>query len=366
MSRLLRTKGKGVASSSSPPPPKKSKPSKFASAASRDFHPERNISHDTRHDLDHLKSLQNFVAFNMLDSLAFGFAPFNETLVREFYLSFPDFTSKNHKELAFTFKGKRIVLSPSAIEEILGFYPSSDDDIESFANFSLSVTLTSFMAEAYLENQAPTPKIMSGKLKNDYRVFWLWVRYNIFPSTQKSDIPLEGCRILSAMQHHRRIPIPYGTIIYDSLIRSVLGKPSSKLFFPCLIMKICKFYKIREAFMDLNHPITSPIDVALVRHSTSHCPRDVHEAPSSPTLEAPHPSSTFEGSSSVPPPPLYDVSRIDPNLYGYLHSISTSIHDLRSYVETSFEELSNRIEEIALDRHGSYDRDDGGDDLGPS
>jgi hypothetical protein len=207
---------------------------------------------------------------------------------------------------------------------------------------------------------------MSGKLQNDYRVLWLWVRYNIFPSTQKSDIPLEGCRILSALKDARRVPIPYGTIIYDSLIRSVLGKPTSKLFFPCLIMKICKFYKIREADMDLDHPITSPIDVALVRHSTSHCPKDVHDAPPppSPLLDAPHPSSTFEGSSSFPPPPPpYDVSRIDPNLYGYLHSISTSIHDLRSYVDTSFEELSNRIEEIALDRHGGHDRDD---DVGPS
>ena len=357
----MRSKGKGVASSSSPPPSKKSKPSKFASAATRDFHPERNISYDTRHDLPYLRSLQSYVAFQQLDSLAFGFGPFNETLAREFYMSFPDFTSKNHKELAFTFKGKRIVLSPAVIEEILGFAPLSNDDIESFASYSLSVTMTSFMDEAYLENQAHTPKIMSGKLQNDYRVLWLWVRYNIFPSTQKSDIPLEGCRILSAIKDHR-VPIPYAHIIYDSLIRSVLGKPSSRLFFPCLIMKICRFYKIREADIDLDHPITSPIDVALVRHSTSHCPRDAHEAPPplSPSLEAPHPSSTFEGSSSVPPP--YDVSRIDPNLYGYLHSISTSIHDLRSYVETSFEELSNRMEEIALDRHGDYDRDDDGDD----
>ena len=129
----MRSKGKGVASSTSQPPSKKSKPSKFALAASRDFHPERNISFETQHDLDYFRTLQNFVVTNRLERLGFGFLPFNEKLVRDFYLNLPDYTSKEHKELVFTFKGKRIVLSPSTIESILDLPQSTDEDIESFA-----------------------------------------------------------------------------------------------------------------------------------------------------------------------------------------------------------------------------------------
>jgi hypothetical protein len=219
------------------------------------------------------------------------------------------------------------------------------------------------MGHAYIDSNALSPKVMSGKLKHVYRVFWLWVRYNILPSTQKSEIPLEGCRLLSAMiQGHA--PIPYGTIIYDAFIKCALGKSSSKLFFPCLIMKICKFYKVREANEDLTHPITSTIDVGLVQHSSSHCPRDENVVPPS-THEAP---SILDASSSFPPPPSFDVSRIDPNLYGYLsHSFTTMtahfdarFDGLTTYVESSLEEMSDRMEELALYRRVNDD------DIGPS
>jgi hypothetical protein len=309
------------------------------------------------------------VVSNRLDCLGFGFLPFNESLVRDFYLNLPDYTSKEHKELVFVFKGKRIMISPSIIETILDLPQSSDEDIASFAEFSLPISITSFMGHAYIDGNALSPKVMSGKLKHVYRVFWLWVRYNILPSTQKSEIPLEGCRLLSAMiQGHA--PIPYGTIIYDAFIKCALGKSSSKLFFPCLIMKICKFYKVREANEDLTHPITSTIDVGLVQHSSSHCPRDDNVVPPSTFHEAP---PTFESSSSFLPPPTFDVSRIDPNLYGFLsHSFSsmTAHFDARfdglsTYVESSLEEMSNRMEELALSRHEDFARDGDDDGVGP-
>ena len=361
----MRSKGKGVATSSSQPPSKKSKPSKFASASSRDFHPERNISFETQHDLDYFRTLQHFVATNRLHHLGFGFHPFNDKLVRDFYLSLPEYTTKDHKELVFVFKGKRIVLSPSVIESILDLPQSTDEDITSFAEFSLPISISSFMGQAYIDPNALTPKIMSGKLKHVYRVFWLWVRYNILPTTQKSEIPLEGCRLLSAMIEGHS-PIPYGTLMYDALIKCALGKPSSKLFFPCLIMRICKFYKVKEADVDHTHPITSTIAPGLILHSLSHCPRDVHVPPPPPTHEAP---PILDASSSFPPPPSFDVSRIDPNLYGFLsHSFSsmTAHFDARfdgltTYVESSLEEMSDRMEELAL-----YRRDGNDDDIGPS
>ena len=365
----MRGKGKGAASSSSPPPTKKSKPSKFASAASRDIHPERNISYDTTHDIECLRSLQAFVISKNLGDLAFGNHPFNEQLVRDFYSGFPEDISRHHKQIDIRLRGKRIVLSPSLIEETLSFPSCSNEEILAYAEFSFSISLGSFMENAYIEGIAPSPKIMSGKLKDIYRTFWLWVRYNVFPSTQKSEIPLEGCRLLSAMIDGYD-PIPYGTIILDAMIKCALGKPTSKLFFPCLIMRLCRRCKIRDVDIGNLCPITSTIDEVLVRHSTSHCPprdvRDPHPPPTSHTHEAP---PTLDASSSFPPPPSFDVSRIDPNLYGFLsHSFSsmTAHFDARfdgltTYVESSLEEMSDRMEELAL-----YRRDGDDDDIGPS
>ena len=73
---------------------------------------------------------------------------------------------------------------------------------------------------------------------------------------------------------------------------------------------------------------------------------------------------------------LFTKSRglTDPNLYGFLsHSFTTMtahfdarFDGLSTYVESSLEEMSDRMEELALSRNDGFARDGDDDGIGPS
>lgn len=241
-----------AASSSTLPPPKKTKDT--PSAHTRDIFPERNLAMSPPENTPPspaLMILRECVISQSLRQLACTNDEYNETLVREFYGNFPGGVVSHSREVRIRVRGKMIILSRELIEEILEL-PHVPDDVEDsyFAHIG-SIPTSALHETTYSDPRAllaQNSSCLKGScMTEEYRALWLFVRYNLLPTSQKAEVPMESCKLLIQMRSGA-IPIPYARYILSAIIGSAGRR---LLFFPCLITRICRHLRVREADSDL-------------------------------------------------------------------------------------------------------------------
>jgi hypothetical protein len=248
-----RPKRTGEATSSSTPPPTK-KGKESQSALIRDIFPERNLDLTPSANITRspaLDALRECVISQSLRNLACNNDGYNETLVREFYHKFPGGVENHVREVKIKVRGKIIVLNRELIEEVLELPHVSDADDDSYFHFISRIPITSLYDTTYSDPAVVatqgTSCIKGSLMTEEYRALWLFVRYNLIPTSQKAEVPIESCKLLTLMRS-REIPIPYARLILSAIIGSAGRR---LLFLPCVITRICRHLRIREDSPDL-------------------------------------------------------------------------------------------------------------------
>ena len=197
----------------------------------------------------------------------------------------------------------------------------------------------------YLEPPpARTKAIQCGRFKEPYGVFWQFVRHNIIPTSQHSEVPQASCKLLVRMVEDDQ-NIPFGALIYRSILASASGGDSSKLTFPCLISSLCS--RARVPHMDqgpwkTGHGTLNAVNVGKSGTQRGVAFRD-HPIP-----PPPPPSSSPPHGDPIPPPPPpstphlpFDISQCDPQLVGLFQHFQTQT---QNYMISEFNQLNERLD----------------------
>ena len=342
--------------SSSAPPPKKVKGN--ASAQTRTIFPERNLAMATPEGSlasPALNILRECVTSEGIRELACANDDYNETLVKEFYDSFPGGIVAHAKEVELKVRGKRIVLNRELIESVLSLPHVSDEDEESFFATIGAMPTSGLHVTTYINPRALTAQSSSslqcGRMSAEYRALWLFIRCNLNPTSQKSEVPFESCKLSIQMRRGER-PIPYARYILSSILGSAVR---GRLFFPCVVTRICRHFRVPEKRTDQVMNEIGVLDERIFARSETQVERSQIGAP------PPQPSHTqgeaAPGSSySIP----FDPSLVDPNT----HAMVQHYHSLTMGRLDTMEELIRQIAAMMPQRgHGGVEESGPGEDI---
>jgi hypothetical protein len=190
------------------------------------------------------------------------------------------------------------------------------------------------------------------------------VRYNLIPTSQKAEVPIESCKLLIEMRRRERV-IPYARIILSAIIGSAGRR---LLFFPCVITRICRQLRVREMDADLMNDDIGVLDERIFARSVTQVRRT--QAPPPPPQPEPQPSVPLGGdipdfSHSYP----FDPSLVDPHTHAmvqYYHGLTMGRLDT---MEARFEGRLDTMEDLIRQVAAMMPRGDHGgadDDVGPS
>ena len=343
---MVRT-GRNTDTSSTPPPKRSRASASSSTSALKTIIAERDVDmNDTSHPV--LVDLCEFIRAQYLTDLATKLCRYHEPTVRAFYDNFPEVESVTRPPLEVPIKvhGKVVYLSQEIIESHLNLPQVSEYYTTSYFSSLQDYTWQSLTATTYLE--PPTTKtkaIYCGKFKEPYGVFWQFVRNNIIPTAQHSEVPQASCKLLVRMVADD-LHIPFGALIYRSILGSASGGASSKLTFPCLISSLCT--SARVPHMDKGPWKAGFGTLNAVNVGKSGTQRDIavgdHPIPPPPP---PPSSSSFPtsdptpSSTSYPPPPTFDLSGCDPQMVGlFQHFHTQTTH----HMDMGFHQIHNRLD----------------------
>ena len=289
-----RGKAKKVTSTSSSPPSKKHKGESF-SGSLRKILSERNVDLVSPTTYPHFTTLREYIESRGLTKLATDNNGFDENCVREFYEKFPPEKPKA-RQVLLKIRGKQINFSPAFISSFLSLPDISDDEIDKYDDAHENLSL-SYLEERVLQVKDAYKsrighKVLQTDFPHPYKTFWQFIKRNISPHSQKSEIPT-SCHKLLLLMVANSMSIPFGSIIYDAIISSKYGSCNRPLVFPCLITRICKNKKVpnMQSEDEWDKPY-SQLDEVAIRRSESHS----HGA--QPFSPAPTPSTTPNNSST--------------------------------------------------------------------
>lgn len=329
-----RTKRTGEGSSSPAPPTKKAK--EKVDASSRGIHAERNLAmvNPENNASAALVTLRQFVVSNYLVELATSNERYNEAVVRDFYESFPGGITLNTKEVTLKVRGKKVVLNREVIDTILNLPRVSDEEEEAYFEAISSMPPSSLNGITYSDpsvyTSQNTTSLMCGNMTEEYRAFWLFVRNNLLPTTQKSEVPMESCKLLIQMRRGERA-IPYPRLILSSILGSALR---GTLFFPCLITRICENARVPVKKSD---PIFNAFGV-LDERSFAKSATQVGRSRGASQPSVAHGAAAPTSSPFVP----FDPRMVDPNT----HAMIQHYHGLTMDRLDSMEALVRQISEM--------------------
>lgn len=328
----------------SPPPPRKR-----SKVGPPEIHAERNVvlKNPVRFKED-LRALRAFIDTHSLTDIATQSISYNEGVVREFYESFPEDVSSTTKEVNLKVGGKRIKLSPSIIGKFLGLAPISNEDEAHYFETIRGITNEDLVSETYDPSTPFNKRIQSGSVKAIYRTFWLFIRHDLFPNSQHSEIPFEGCRHLVVMVRNN-MPIPFASLIYHSILGYVTKKKGGgELFFPCLITRMCA--KAKVAMVGPNTDAHGALDESSIERSDTQ-KRITNRGgapppPSSSSSQGGSSSHTTPPTSSYPPPTPFDPSLCDPNLLAMFHHFNDQNMTRFGHIDARFGDMDSRFDSV--------------------
>lgn len=117
-------------------------------------------------------------------------------MVREFYDSFPLGGIANHiKEVKIKVRGKRVTLNHELIESVLELPHMFDEDENNYFETIGVMPSTSSLHDTTYTNPRSlsaqsTSCIEGSHMKEEYRALWLFVRYNLVPTSMKAEVPM--------------------------------------------------------------------------------------------------------------------------------------------------------------------------------
>ena len=193
------------------------------------------------------------------------------------------------------------------------------------------------------------------------------MRYNLIPTSQKAEVPIESCKLLMQMRLAER-PIPFARLLLSAIIGSV-GRRI--LFLPCLITRICRHLRVREDGSDLYVRDIGLLDERIFARSVTQVRRTQPPPPPPPQSQPdpqPYPSVPFGGdipgsSQSLP----FDPSLVDPHTHAmmqYYHGLTMGrVDSMESQLGGRLDSMEALIRQIAAmmprdDRGGAEPRED--------
>jgi hypothetical protein len=209
-------------------------------------------------------------------------------------------------------------------------------------------------------------------MTDEYRALWLFVRYNLIPTSQKAEVPIESCKLLIEMRRGARV-IPYARIILSAIIGSAGRR---LLFFPCVITRICRQLRIREMDTDLMMGDIGVLDERIFARSVTQVRRTQAPPPPPPPQPEPQPYVPAGGDAPDFSHPLpFDPSLVDPHTHAmvqYYHGLAMGRYDtMEARFDARFDTMETLIRQVAAmmppgSAGGAEQRDDDDDDVGPS
>ncbi|KAL6276617.1 hypothetical protein ACE6H2_020218 [Prunus campanulata] len=309
MSRARKGTSRGASSSGSAPQPEEA-------ILTTTVVTERNLDLSPSIQTTALIQVQHLLRDRNLLPLARIYKKYNESLVREFYAAFPREEPRDNEEVPLKVRGKNFVLSTSIISEVLHIpekdtynwrqYLLRDFDMQSAAE-------TLFYADpAAFASQTKKTVLIQGKLTPYFAILWSFVRHNIYPSGQRSEIPTVGVKILKVL-HEGTFSLPIVDIIFERL--KACARKKSIIYYPCLISMICESSGVRarsnDIFVEPMGPISdTSVSKSISQRHNAHAPTPAPVPPHMPPPPPHRPAS----SQPFPPAPNVDTSAWEPPL----------------------------------------------------
>lgn len=309
---------------------------------------ERNLDLSPSIQTAGLIQVRHLIRDRNLLPLAHIYAKYNESIVREFYAAFPREELRRNAEVPLKVRGKNIVLSTSIISEVLQIsdrentvnwrqFLGEDFDMQRAAE-------TLFYADpAAFASQTKKTVLIQGKLTPYFAILWSFVRHNIYPSGQRSEIPSVGVKLLQIL-HEGTFILPVVDIIFERL--KACARKKSIIYYPCLVSMICDRSGVRARPTDIYVEPMGPISDTSVSKSISQR-RHAHAPAPAPAPVPPHmPPPPPHGPASFqpfPPAPTVDTSAWEPSLqaiwdlqmlqYQQMQHMSTSIDAIWTHLQ---------------------------------
>lgn len=326
MSRAKKVSSKGASSS-------RSAPQLEDSILTASVVTERNLDLSPSTQSAGLILVQHLLRDRQLLPLASVYRKYNETIVREFYAAFPRVEHFEDQSAPIKVRGKNVVLSPSLICDILNL-PEGDTDAWNHyvaCDFKLQDAAEGlfYANPTAFASQRKKTVLIQGRLTPYFAILWSFVRHNIYPSGQRSEITTLGVKIMNIL-HEGTFSLPVEDIIFHRLM--ACARKKNIIYFPCLVSMICEHFGVRARASDVFAEPMSPISDTSVSKSVS----QRRDAP---------PPRPHMSSSSVPFPPAPDVdtSSWDPSLqaiwdmqmlqYQQMQRISSSIDAMWTHLQ---------------------------------
>ncbi|KAL6273410.1 hypothetical protein ACE6H2_008887 [Prunus campanulata] len=275
---------------------------------------ERNLDLSPSIQTAALMHVQHLLRDRHLLPLARLYGKYNESVVREFYAAFPKGEFEANENVPIKVRGKNFELSPSIISEVLHIpeHDTSDWKHSLLGHFEMqSAAETIFYADpAAFASQAKKTVLIQGKLTPYFAILWSFVRHNIYPSGQRSEIPTMGGRILQAL-HEGYFSLPICDIIFERL--KACARKKNIIYYPCLVSMLCERSGVRARPTDISVEPMGPISDTSVSKSISQRRHAHAPAPVQPHMPPPPPHRPAS-SQPFPPAPSVDTSAWEPSL----------------------------------------------------
>ncbi|KAL6272230.1 hypothetical protein ACE6H2_022922 [Prunus campanulata] len=320
---------------------------------------ERNLDLSPSIQTTALIQVQHLLRDRNLLPLARTYEKYNESIVREFYTAFPRAERTDYADVPIKVRGKTFKLSTSIISEVLHI---PEQDTSSWNQYLVrdvdmqSAAETLFYADpAAFASQTKKTVLIQGKLTPYFAILWSFVRHNIYPSGQRSEIPTVGVKILKVL-HEGTFALPICDIIFDRL--KACARKKSIIYYPCLVSMICAHSGVRARSNDILVEPMGPISDTSVSKSISQRRHAHAPAPVQPHMPPPPPHRPAS-SQPFPPAPNVDTSAWEPSLQ--------AIWDLQMLQYQQMQHMSTSIDAIWTHlqmpgQPGTAARDDDGDD----
>ncbi|XP_020410724.1 uncharacterized protein LOC109946659 [Prunus persica] len=159
---------------------------------------------------------------------------------------------RDNQTVPIKVRGKNVDLSPSIISDVLNLpgedtgewnrYLGRDFNLQDAAERLFYADPTAFAS------QTKKTVLTQGKLTPYFAILWSFVRHNIYPSGQRSEIPIIGVKILKIL-HEGTFPLPVGDIIFERL--KDCARKKHIIYYPCLVSMICTDSGVRVRSNDI-------------------------------------------------------------------------------------------------------------------
>ncbi|XP_021833791.1 uncharacterized protein LOC110773577 [Prunus avium] len=303
---------------------------------------ERNLDLNPSIQTAGLIQVQHLPRDRNLLPLARIYKKYNESIVREFYAAFPREEFRDNQAVPIKVRAKNVDLSPSIISDILHLPEGDTDAWNQYVNRDFDLQNAAerlfYANPAAFASQTKKNVLIQGKLTPYFAILWSFVRHNIYPSGQQSEIPTVGVKILKVL-HEGTFSLPIVDIIFERL--KACARKKSIIYYPCLVSMICLRSGDRARSIDIIAEPMGPISDTSVSKSISQRRNAPAPAPVPPHVPPPPPHRPAS-SQPFPPAPSVDTSAWDPCLQAmwgfqmlqYQH-MSTSIDAIWTHLQMS-------------------------------